>query len=85
MTADSRKIAPHDVGNYPERRSKYFLTTSQKVVQSFLKVRRRLRELTADLKHIFLIALLNLVLEELLQCSVSQPILPLLWKIRHEI
>ena len=85
MTADSRKIVPLDAGNYPAMRLKYFLSTGKEIVQRFLKMRRRLRKFTPNLQNILLVALLNLILEELLQCAVPQTVLPLLREIRDQI
>ena len=85
MTADSRKIAPRDAGNYPDGRSKYLLATREQIVQGILKVRRGLRELASDLHDILLVALLNFILEELLQRAIAQTLLPLLRKVRDQI
>lgn len=71
VIADPRKIVPLHLGNYPARRSKYFLPAGKKIVEGFLKVWRRFRELASDLKNVFLVALLNLVLEKLLQRAVA--------------
>ena len=71
MTADSRKIAPLGMGNYPDPRSKCLLTTREQIVQGLLKMRRRFRELATNLLDILLIALLNFVFEELLQRAVA--------------
>ena len=70
MTADSRKIADPIAANYPAR-LKHFLAASEKIVQRFLKMRRALGELSADLGNVLLVTLLNLVLEELLQRAVA--------------
>ena len=85
MTADSRKIVPLDAGNYPNARSEYFLATCEQIVQGILEVRRRLGELASDLRDVLLIALLNLILEELLQGAITQTFLSLLRKVRNQI
>ena len=48
-----------------------FLAPSEKVVQSFLEMRSRLSKLAPDLSDVFLVALLDLLLEELLQRAVA--------------
>jgi hypothetical protein len=86
MTADSRKIAEGLTANYPMPKGlKHFLSTREQIVQRILKVRGALGELLAHLSHVFLVALLNLFLEKLLQRTVSQAVLPLLRKVGHEI
>src|SRR5207244_5518737 len=54
-------------------------------VQRFGPERRALGDLAAHLLDVLLPALLDLVLEELWQCAVTQPLLPLLRMIHDEI
>ena len=84
MTADYRKIVRLGAHYYPAR-SEHFLPAGEDVIQRVLKVRRGFGELATDLLHVFLVALLNLLLEELLECAIPYSFLALLWKVGNEI
>lgn len=71
MTADTHKIAERRTANYPISRLKHLLATSEQIIQRVLEMRRCLGEFAADLCDILLVALLDLVLEKLLECSVA--------------
>ena len=71
MTADTRKIAERRTANYPTFRLEHFLATSEQIVQCILEVRRRLGEFATDLRDVFLVALLDLILEELFQRAIA--------------
>ena len=59
--------------------------SSQHVVQRFLEVRRRLSELPPDLLHVFLVTLLDLVAEQLLQGSSLQAFIALRRMVGHHV
>src|SRR5512140_1762087 len=61
------------------------LSSGEHVVQCVLEVRGAFGELAADLLDVFLVALLDLLAEELLQRSVAHPFLPLLREVRDDV
>src|SRR5688500_3785482 len=63
----------------------HLLAVRQNVVQGIREMRRRFRELASDLIDELLIALPDLLAEEILQRSVSQPLLLLLRKVGDEV
>lgn len=60
---DVVKIAPPPIGYYPAVLLKNLLPTSKNIIQCFLEMRRRFRELTPDLRYVLLVALLDFVFE----------------------
>src|SRR5207248_3250586 len=65
--------------------SKYLVPPGENLVQRFGPERRSLRELDPDLLDVFLPALLDLVLEQLRQRAVAQPLLALLGMVHHQV
>src|SRR5687768_385768 len=61
------------------------LAPREHVVEGVLKVRRALGELATHLVHVFLVALLDLFPEKLLQRAVAQTLLALLGKVRDDV
>ena len=71
MTADSRKIAEHRAANYPVSRLEHSLAAGEQVIQRVLEMRCRFGEFATNLCDVLLVALLDLVLEELLERSIA--------------
>src|SRR5213594_2705319 len=65
--------------------SEDLVAPSEDLVQRLAPKRRALRQLGADLLDVLLPALRDLVLEELRQRAVAQPLLALLGMVHHEI
>src|SRR5690606_26174268 len=65
---DTRCTVPRSMSTSSSEES---LAAGKNVVQRILEVRRTLGELLADLLHILLVALLDLLLEELAQSAVT--------------
>ena len=61
------------------------LSPREHVVQGVLEVRRAFCELAADLLDVLLVALLDLIAEERLQCPIAKPLFPLLRKVRDDV
>lgn len=71
--------------NYPASRLKHLLPASEQIVERILEVWCRLRELTPHLRNVFLVALLDFILEELFERSIAETVLPLLRKVRDQV
>src|SRR3954462_1149243 len=79
----TRKIAQRCALLYPALATREdLLAVREDVIQGILEVRRRLRKLLSDLPHKFLVALLDLFLEQLLQRPIAQSFFLLLREIR---
>jgi len=57
----------------------------QHVVQRFLEMNRRLGKLATDLLHVFLIALLDLVAEQLLERTALEALIPFGGIVSHHV
>lgn len=68
---------------YP--RSEYLATAGENLVERFLEIRRRIGDFPPDLVRVLLPTLLDLVLEELLQCSITKAVLPLSRVVDHHV
>src|SRR5215216_1759138 len=87
VTGLRRKIVAPGSANHPttSRASEHFLASGENVVQRVLEVRRRLREFLPDLLDVFLVTLLDLLAEQLLQRSRSHPFVAFLRMIRNHV
>ena len=63
----------------------HLLAPGKNVIQRILEVRRRLGELFADLLDVFLVALLDLLAEELFQRAPAHALITLLRMIGHHV
>ena len=85
-TFSSRKILPERLLLYPALVAREnLLAASEDVIESIGEMRRRLGELLTDLIDEFFVALLDLLLEELLEGPVAQTFHLFLREIRHQI
>lgn len=73
------------MNRYYPRPSEHFLSTRKDVIKGILKMRRRLSKFATHLEHVFFIALLNLIFEELLERAVPESFLALLGEIRDQV